>query len=192
MRNAVFAMMCLLLAVGISQAQGEKSDLEEYIETIRAWGMTETGRMQIRSVANLCAGATVLEYRKDDASRRYWPSYTSATCPKPDADPPEVERWKSMRMSEADRLVGGLREFADADGSGFVTTEEANDFRYLIEFGYLVAQVARDEGPGIDRVAQASGMEPADAQARLDAYQALANRITAAGVAELPQVVLGQ
>jgi hypothetical protein len=191
MRNVWFGALCVLVLVGMAQAQVEKSDLEAYIEQIRASGMTETARMQIHSVASVYAGGTILEYRQDEASGQYWPSYMSATCPKPDADPPEVEQWKQLRVSEADVLVDRLKPFADADQSGFVTTGEAGDFRYLIEFGHLVAQVVRDEGGTLQQVARASGMGPADAKARIAAYNALSSRIVQAGVAELPEAILG-
>jgi hypothetical protein len=93
-------------------------------------------------------------------------------------------------LSEADILVDQLKPFADADDSGFVTTEEAADFRWLVEYGYLVAQVIRDEGPSIDFVARASGKDLGDAERRVEEYKALARRITEAGVTDLPDVTV--
>ena len=185
MKISVIAV--LILCVVPAMAEEEKqSDLESYIEGIRASGISEMGRNQVYSVAAICCGSTVLTYRSDEASGRFWPSYTSATCPKPEADPPEIERWKELKVSETDLLVPRLKPFADTDGSGFVTTEEASDFRYLIEYGYLAQQVAQDQGANAKFLAKASGQDPKDAMDRLATYKELARKIIDSGVAELP------
>jgi len=184
MKITLIVIVCLIPVVSLA---GEKqSDLDTYIEGIKASGMSEMGRGQISSVASICTGSLILEYRFDEASGRYWPSYTSATCPKPDSDPPEVERWKQLMVSEKDQLVPRLKQFADADGSGFVTTFEASEFRYLIEFGYLAGQLFRSGVADLEDLSKASGRDPKDAGDRLTAYKNLARKINDSGVAELP------
>jgi hypothetical protein len=191
MRTTLVAILAILALAGVARAQTEKgADLEAYIADIRASGVSETGRSHLRSVAGVCCGATILAYRKDEASGQYWASYTSATCPKPATDTAGIEQWKVLQRSKADELTSQLKPFADADGSGFVTTQEASDFRFLMEYGYLVAQVIRDEGPSIDLVARASGMDVDAAMHRIEAYKVLAQRIDEAGIAELPDVTL--
>ena len=185
MKVSAIIILCLLAVVAMAQA-GKQSDLETYIESIRTSGMSEVGRMQISSVAGICCGSTILTYRPDEVSGRYWPSYTSATCPKPDADTPEIKRWKTLKVSETDVLIRRLKPFADADSSGFVTTDEGSAFRNLIEYGFLAEQVIRDKGPDLEFLAEASGTDPKAAGERLAAYKDLARRIIDSGVAELP------
>jgi hypothetical protein len=114
----------------------------------------------------------------------------SATCPKPDADTAEIKQWKELRLSETDVLVNELKRFADVDGSGFITTREAGEFRRLVEYGYLVAQVIRDEGPNLDFVVRASGNDAEEAVRRMEEYKALARRISEAGVTDMPDITV--
>ncbi|HEX6791541.1 MAG TPA: hypothetical protein VF247_09545 [Candidatus Krumholzibacteria bacterium] len=191
MSRVALAVLLLLAADGAPGAQQkESSDLEAYLAGIRAAGISEVGRGQVSMVAGICCGATILDYRKDEASGQYWPSYMSATCPKPNADPPELEKWKKLRRSETDMLADKLKLYADADGSGFVTTAEASEFRDLVEFGYLVAQVNRDEGTSAALIARATGASPEDVARKTKTYDALARRIAEAGVTKLPEVTL--
>jgi hypothetical protein len=191
MNRLLFAVLFVLASVAAAGAQqGKPSDLESYLESIRAARISEVGRSQILTIAGICAGATILDYRKDESSGRYWPSYTSATCPKPDADPPQVEQWKKLRLSESDVLTDKLKPFADTDGSGFVTTKEASDFRWLVEFGYLVNQVNREEGTSAALIARASGYDTGEVARKVKEYDALAHKIDEAGVTKLPQVKL--
>lgn len=190
--NRMFMVTLGLVAWAVTADTQEKggSDLESYLEEIRLSGISEMGRADVATIANICAGATLLEYRKDDASGRYWPGYMSATCPKPDADPPQIEMWKKLRRSDADVLVDKLKPYADADGSGFVTTKEAGEFRRLVEFGYLVAQVNRSEGTSVKVITNASGYSPDEVAQKAKAYANLAGRIHDAGVTELPAISL--
>ncbi len=192
MRTGAIAVLSVLTLAGAVLSCAKKtSDLEAYIDEIRASGVSEMGRSHIYSVASICAGSTVLEYRADATSGRYSPYYTSTTCPNPDADTAELERSKRVRRGEADKLVTSLKRFADADGSGFVTTEEAFDFRRSVEFGYLAAEVIRNEGPKLELIARACGDDVEETARRVGEYRVLARRITEAGVAELPDVAVG-
>jgi hypothetical protein len=169
-------------------AAGDGADLAAYIETIRASGMSETATSAIRTVASIVSGATILSFRPDPSSGQYYPSYMSATCPKPDADEPELTQWKQMKTSESGALLPRLKPFADADGSGFVTTEEAMTFRYLVEFGYLAEQAARDEAPSMEVIARAAGKDAAATEVELRRYTTLSKRVADAGVAGLPDL----
>lgn len=185
MKMTLIFISCLLPLLALA-GEGQQSDLNNYIEGIKASGISENGRNQIYTIASICTGSMILDYQFDESSGRYWPSYMSATCPKPDADPPEFARWKELMATESDQLVPLLKPFADADGSGFVTTDEASDFRFLIEFGFLAEHVFHSRGANLDALSKASGREPKDAEARLSAYKTLARRIMDSGVAELP------
>lgn len=192
MRRRLFITAALVLLAGLSYSAfaGDGADLAAYIESIRASGMSEWGQMEIRSVASIVAGATILTFQADPESGRYWPSYMSATCPNPNADPPELTHWKTLKTDESAVVLEQLKPFADADGSGFVTTQEGNAFRYLIEFGYLAAQVIRDEAATVEAVSRASGKDAAATEASLREYVALSKRITQAGVEGLPEIVI--
>jgi len=183
-------VVCVALGSGSpAQARGGE-DLEAYIEGIRASGISEMGLVQLRSIAAICAGSTILEYRVDEASGQYWPSYRSTTCPRPETDTAGITEWKELRMTESQKLAGELKQFADADGSGFVTTAEASEFRRLVEFGYLVDQVIRDEGASLDLVARASGKSDEDAARDIDEYRKLARRINESGLTTLPELIV--
>ena len=54
----------------------------------------------------------------------------------------------------------------------------------------MVAQVIRDEGPNIDFVVRASGKDLEEAERQMKEYKALAQRITEAGVTDLPDVTV--
>lgn len=166
----------------------DSADLAAYIESIRASGMSEMAASNVRMVAGVLTNATILSYKKDPASGQYWTSYTSATCPKPDADDLELTRWKQSKVSESGMLLPKLKPIADADGSGFVTTPEAGMFRDTVEFGYLAAQAVRDDGPTIEAIARAAGRDIPAAEAKLREYATIAKRITDAGVTGLPVV----
>jgi hypothetical protein len=71
-----------------------------------------------------------------------------------------------------------------------VTSQEGSDFRWLLEFGYLAAQTIRDEEATVQAIARASGKDVAATEASLREFAALSERITAAGVAGLPEVVV--
>ena len=167
---------------------GDGADLTAYIESIRAAGMSETAQSQLRSVASIVCAASILKYIEDKDSGQYWPSYTSATCPNPNADAPELTKWKQVKKDESAETAQKLKPFADADGSGFVTTQEGSDFRYLIEFGFLADQVTHEQQAGLDAIARASGTDLAAAEKRVRDYAAISKRIADAGIGGLPQL----
>jgi hypothetical protein len=190
-RSFVVTATFVLVSISIHSASaGDGADLTAYIESIRASGMSEAAQMQVGSIASVVAGATILTYQVDPESGRYWPGYMSTTCPNPNADPPELTRWKSLKTDESAVVLEQLKPFADADGSGFVTSQEGSDFRWLLEFGYLAAQTIRDEEATVQAIARASGKDVAATEASLREFAALSERITAAGVAGLPEVVV--
>jgi len=190
MRTLRFALCAVALCATVitPAAAGDGADLTAYIESVRAAGMSETAQSQLRSVASIACGASILKYIEDKESGRYWPSYTSATCPNPNADAPELTKWKQVKKDETAETAQKLKPFADRDGSGFVTTEEGTDFRYLIEFGYLADQVAGEQAASLEAIARASGTDIAAAEKRVRDYAAISKRITDAGIGGLPQI----
>ena len=68
---------------------------------------------------------------------------------------------ESKKRSE----IEALKAFADQDGSGFISTQEANDLRDLLEFGILMKQVEAESRPSVSALAEASGLSPESAEA---------------------------
>ena len=135
-----------------SQAQ---SELEKYLAERRAAAMTEGAEGQIRTVAGLLAGSSVLLIERDpDGS--YTRSYTTALCLRPGTDSPEQRRLAEELRQRAETEFQRLRPLADFDHSGFVTGEEGTRLRYTIELG-LIAEQLPTEGLTAADVANALG-----------------------------------
>ena len=186
-------LSCLSIAVVAvgsfaSASPGDGADLTAYIESIRASKMSENAQSALVTVAGIACGATILKYIEDKESGRYWPSYQSAVCPNPTADAPELTRWKTIKVDESSALAQKLQPFADADRSGFVTTEEGMNFRFLIEYGYMAKQVMEEHEGSYDSIARAAGTDASAAEKRAQEYSALAKRISEAGIQGLPQL----
>ncbi len=192
LRRLAFPMLLALavLATSCSRSPKGKSDLDAYIEEIRASGMSEMAKNSVGMIASVCDGTRLLEYLPDPASGRYFPKYTNTTCSIPDAGTRSGERPKEVRETESDRLVKELKRLADEDDSGFVTTKEAVELRSLIEYGYLAAQVSKDDGASLETIARASGKDVRDAGVQLAKYKKSAQELREAGVAELPLITL--
>ena len=124
----------------------------------------------------------------DEASGRYWPSYHSANCPLPGADPEETAAWEEEQELAREADLAGVKGFADADGSGFVSTAEGQDFRSLVEYGYLAAQLLEEGKTSIQELAAASGLSEPAARSRLDAYLAVVERDKASGSTLFPEI----
>jgi len=60
---------------------------ETVTEEVKEWGMSESAWRDMHVVASILTGGTSLEFRKDETSGIYWPSYSSTTFTNPNADP---------------------------------------------------------------------------------------------------------
>jgi hypothetical protein len=186
---SVMATAIVVLSAAPDHVRSEDTaELTAYIESIRASGMTEGAQSSVRMVAGILAGATLLTYRPDPESGQYWASYMSTSCPNPNADPPELNRWKKMKIDESGVVLQKLGPFADMDKSGFVTSNEGHEFRYLLEFGYLASQALRDGEASVATVARAYGQDASATQAQLRKYVEVSTRITNAGIEGLPEI----
>jgi hypothetical protein len=141
--------LILLIAVFISHGTvfcQEKSnpELEKYIESIRKSRMTEDAMSTIKMVSNIRMGYTNLTFIKDTSSGTYSNRYTSSFCPKPGMDSLEVKKVYDKIDADVNADFEIIRDLADFDNSGFITTNEANKFRTLIEFGLLADFVAKN------------------------------------------------
>jgi hypothetical protein len=114
-------------------ALADPADLDAYLEEIRESGMTEMARASLRAVAGVYLGHLLLEYRLDEASGRYWPSYRSTVCANPAADPNEgaarQEEVASQRLAAQIAEDGRVSIAALGRASG-LSGDEARE-RYL-------------------------------------------------------------
>lgn len=176
-RTWSLALTVSVLVATCAFAGDDPPDLLDYIAKIRESGMSEGAEGSLRSIASIRAGATILKYRKDDRSGRYWASYSSTACPLPGADPAKVAEWQATLRAKTSAEMDRLKPLADRDSSGFVSSEEAWELRELFEFGILAVQVQEAEGPGIQKLATASGLKSEDAESRLASYRVLAKKM---------------
>lgn len=180
MNRGILLISALLLLV---PASVNADELEDYIEHVREVRMEAMAEIQVKTVASILVGYSTLTYKRDEAAGRYWPRFSSNTCPSPDADPDVVQRESALRNARLDELVLKLHSLVDLDGSGFVTDQEASKFRKQVEVGFLAAQLV-SEGPlTVQRVAGALGVSDAVAKERLSAYELMYPKFVDLGLA---------
>ena len=179
--GAIIVALHVLIGTAIAD------ELEEYIDHVREVRMSATAEMQVRSTAALLLGYTVLTYKHDEASGQYWPTFTSQTCPSPEADPELIASEQEARSARMAGLLLELHNLADLDGSGFVTDLEGSTFRRQVESGFLAVQLATDGPLTLEHVAAALGVSQAVANERLENYAIMYPRFVELGVtSELP------
>jgi hypothetical protein len=169
---------------------GDPPDMAAYIAQIRELGMTERAKGDLSMVAGIRVGSTLLLFEKSAVPGRYATSFMSTACPVPGADPDAVKEWQDELRDREDSDMSLLREHADLDRSGFVSTQEAMEFRGLVEFGYLAAHVTQHEGTSLDIVARAVGLKASETQARVGRYNNLAKRLNDFSEYKVPLVRL--
>jgi len=138
-------LLAVFLSHGIVICQ-EKSnpELEKYIENIRKSRMTEDALGTIKMVSNIRWGYTNLTFVKDTSYGTYGKRYSSSFCSKLGMDSLEIKKINNKISTDVNADFDKIRDLADFDNSGFITTNEANKFRTLIEFGLLADFVAKE------------------------------------------------
>ena len=136
--------------------------------------MDEEAYYALREVAGVQLGQVMITYDIDEASGRYKPRFTNEACLNLQADPAQLKKQLEALQDELHEHVLLLGPGADADGSGFITTEEGARFRDLFEFGLLAAHCFENESAGPESLARAVGLDPEGADGRLKAYRELA------------------
>jgi hypothetical protein len=151
--------------------------------------MTENARMSIRMMASIQAGTTLPFFQKDDSTGAYWPGYRSASCPKPDMSEAERQELRDEYEAKTDPFIEKMRPLADADHSGFITTEEGAEFRALVEFGYRAAHVVGNEGHDMKKICAGLSMSEESVRERAEQYKELLAKARAGGL-DLPDLDL--
>ena len=92
----------------------------------------------------------------------------------------------ALEDARQDVWAGYLKQVADADGSGFVSTTEARELRTCVELAYLLAQMAKV--PTLAELAQSLNEPVAQVTADLAAYLKLRDRTIRDGMKGLPDL----
>ena len=165
----------IVLVVGCSSEKKNAGsyELEEYIASIRESGMSESAQSTVGMVASHLAGHISITYQSGGDSGRYWPSYSSNTCPNPNLTSEEQEAFSHKVRGEQDQIVAKIRHLADLDNSGFITTAEAAKFRSIYEFGCLAKFVCSEVEPTAEAISQATGISEDALAAKISAYNDL-------------------
>lgn len=196
MRTLMALMLVLALAAGASaQGSGDPKDMAECIEQIRARGMSEGAWGAVAMIAGMRVGGSSMEFGKDESSGIYFTSFTGKRCALPNEDPAEAQRERMQYQYRLDAEISRLKPLADADGSGFVGTEEGMAFRKLCEFGYKASFVAKQENGDREKICRGLQADLGSAElevfeAKLKEYEALRQQAAGSGITDLPEVAL--
>ncbi len=177
-----------VLLGGPAQAQNPP-DLDSYIATIREQGITESGKNQIMTAVSIRIGQSMLTFDEDAQTGRFVPTFRSTSCPVPGADPAVTARLQADFATAREAEFNALKPIADADGSGFVSSEEGLAFRTAFEFGSLAQSVVDRHGYSIAAICRASGLDEVTVEAQLSMLDELGKRVVAAGLKPFPTVV---
>jgi hypothetical protein len=174
MRHA-WAFLALLLLSGSAAVAGEEmpADLREYLDQIKASGMSETAAGNLRMVAAAEAGEIVFVIEKDETGKYIGASYESKFCAKPGLSGEalaklreEEKKAKEASLKELERI----KKIADRDGSGFISTAEAGQVRELYFFAKFVQELTSDGVRDGNRIAERIQMPVAMFRQKLAAY----------------------
>ncbi|HYN21997.1 MAG TPA: hypothetical protein VE078_13640 [Thermoanaerobaculia bacterium] len=174
MRSACsFLGLFLLSAVAVLAGDELPADLREYIDQIKASGMSESAAGNLRMVAAAEAGEMVIVIEKDETGKYIGASYESKFCAKPGLSgellaklQEEQKKAEELSLKELERI----KKVADLDGSGFISTAEGGQVRDLYFFAKFVQEFASDGVRDGNRIAERSGMPVARFRQKLEAY----------------------
>jgi hypothetical protein len=169
MSLGTFNLLGVLLSFGLSAAA--QSDFDEYVASIRESGMSENAASSVRTVAGILAGSTVFRAtRMPDGSVGH--SYSGLPAGERDVRATGVNResWTAF-----------LRQQADTDHSGFVSTKEGFALRRLVEMGLVADQLKLRSVEELERALPANALET-----DLSAYAALRAEAVKQGLTGMP------
>ena len=189
--NAAFAAILLACACfGSGLRAQEPADFLEHVEKIRKDGMTEAALGDLDVVASIRTGGTLLRFIEGKTPGEYARSYTGTSCDLSEADHGRVAQLQQALRKTTLEDRDALRAHVDADGSGFVSTDEAADFRDLIELGDLAAFVIEEKRLSLDGIATAAALSPEETEAKIARYNGIAERLNAGTRHPMPVIRL--
>lgn len=183
-------MVMTALALAAASGATAQSDFEKYVESVRKAGMTERASGDVRMIAGILAGGSTFKaMRAPDGN--VGRSYSSNMCFVPTKDAALLAKQSALRQklqAKEDVWKQFLQKRADADDSGFVSTEEGSEMRRIVEMGLVAAQLGIDN---LDELAKASGWEQAKVPADIAAYLRLLTDAKKEGLEGLPDLPVG-
>jgi hypothetical protein len=184
------ACFLVLLPYGLAaQTAAEPPDMQKYIAEIRQYGMSEMGKSALTMVASIRNGYTELTF-PESPDGSYGMAYSNLFCKNPNADPDLARNEREVAEMKNGLEMIRLKPLADADKSGFVTTEEGMQFRQLVEFVYRIAYVSGLENNDMQKTCKAMGMFEDAVRQKLADYEKLQEQLKELGLAPLPMVTL--
>lgn len=187
----IFAFFLGSACLGSALGAGDPADLVEHIEKIRTQGMTEAAREDLDVVASIRTGEKLLRFVEGETPGEYLRAYSGTSCNLPEAAHGRVAQLQAALRKTTLEDLDAIRSLADGDGSGFVSTAEAAEFRELIELGYLAVWLTDEQEAPLDRIAAAASLPPEEAAARIARYNRIAERLNAETRHRMPVVRLG-
>ncbi|HEV8699808.1 MAG TPA: hypothetical protein VGV60_00890 [Candidatus Polarisedimenticolia bacterium] len=191
--HVLILVMALIAGLSCEQFSARRegpADFQTYVAQVQKLGMTESAQGDLSMVANIRTGGTLLTFVKDDLTGTYERSYMGTACPVPGANLERVKEWQTELQKRVERDMPILRQLADRDASGFVSTAEGREFRELFEFGYLAAQIVKSEAAPTSVLARSGRVAEHEVAARVAEYNRLANRLNQSSEFTVPVVEL--
>ncbi len=185
---AVFAVATLASGCRSSQAAG--SDFDQYVASIRGQGMTEMALSSLQMIAAIRTRQMLVAFEKDADSGFYIRDYTPVNCGLPGVAPEKVAALKKQEQELIAHEVDRIRRLADADGSGFVTTEEGRAFRDYYETALLAAHICEHDTCTLEALAAGLRQPKARIEESLAGYTAIRQRAAAERLPDFPVVPL--
>jgi len=170
----------LFVAVRIlAQAAPVPADLAEYLEEIKRSGASESARSALEMVATMVLGETILTFPKDAESGEYGMRYGNKTssCPTRELSAEEKARLQADWDRRLQPVFRVLREAADKDLSGFVSTAEGSELRRVYEFGAYLSFLAEHETHDKARLCELLHVSPQRFDSSLASYRALVPKL---------------
>ncbi|HTQ81612.1 MAG TPA: hypothetical protein VMM92_16570 [Thermoanaerobaculia bacterium] len=137
--------------------------------------MSEVAAAELSAIAAVEAGSLTVSYERD-ADGRYFSIFTSRSCKRPGTSQPQLAAYRTEQQQATAVQLERLKELADADRSGFVSTREGTAVAQLVKFAWQATYITEQEGPDLPRVARAMGMPPQKFTERLWSYRNLLQR----------------
>jgi len=163
----------LVVVLSIACSASAQADFDEYVSTIRESGMSETAGSHVKGTAGIVAGSR---------------TFTATWMPDGSvglgySGPSTGRSMRTMREIAADTesWTAFLKQQADTDHSGFVTTKEGYALRRLVEMGLVADQLKLGTLEELEKALPADSSE-----ADLVAYAALRTEARKQGVFGMP------
>lgn len=167
-------LLCLVLGLSVTQARQRAL----WEEDARRYHASEEALARLVSVAELNTGVTVLTF-DIDPQLGCTESYGSSVCPIPGKN--RLQAIHAAGRNDIDLEIKRLWAVADLDDSMFVTDEEGQRFRMLVDFGLMLDFLGK-RTRSVARLAPLMRLEPEEFRTRLQDYKKLIARARKFGV----------